>query len=360
MNNNIEITNINKHFLLDNSKHIKIDNNSKYNKENIKHKTKIIKKNFCSINEVNISNRVKKILYYTNNYLIVEDYDFINVGQLNEKIIEKLELFNDNKYLIFKYKNDLLIDFNDFIFNFVNPKLLIFCVIESFLYLLEGLIRLNDNNVCFFNLSSKNISFNLDCGEKPILKNFGSSLIISKLNENYITNIIRNITDYTNKPLEVHILFYLIQNDISSISMSFIEEITEFFIKNLSILDLFSDKFKLSYKDLCKESLRKYINKSKSEIIEHILEQNDKWDVYSLSIIYLHILGNISRVFSLKQSFITKFVTELTKNISPEPSNRMSLEELRIMYSKLFSEETEWSFVNGLQNEKMKVLFSIL
>jgi hypothetical protein len=357
MNDNIEVTNIKKHFLLDNRSNLEILEN---NEETKKYKTKIVKKYFCSINEANISNKIKKIPYYTNNYFIIEDYDFINIGQLNEKIIEKLNLSDDNRYILFKYKNDFLIDFNDFLFNIVTPKLLIFHVIESFSYLLEGLIKLNNINICFFNLSSKNITFNLDCGEKPIMRNFQLSLNISKLNEDYITNIIKNMNDYTNKPLEVHLLFYLVQNDISSISYSFIEEISEVFVQKLTILDLFSDKFKNSYSELCKESLRKYINKSKKEIIEYILEQNDKWDVYSLSILYLHILGNISRVFSLKQTFISKIVIELTKNINPEPSKRMSLEELKEIYYTLFNEEKDWSFVNKLQNDKMKVLFENL
>ena len=42
--------------------------------------------------------------YYSNNYAVVEDYDFINITQLNEQIIEKLNLSDKNQYLIFKYK----------------------------------------------------------------------------------------------------------------------------------------------------------------------------------------------------------------------------------------------------------------
>ena len=79
----------------------------------------------------------------------------------------------------------------------------------------------------------------MDNREKPILCNFSSSLQISKLDPSYITNII-NITDnYTLKPLEFHVLFYLVKNDISTISITFIEEICEIFLKNLSILNLF-------------------------------------------------------------------------------------------------------------------------
>lgn len=353
MNSNIEITNIKKHFL----SRIKENEN---NEDKKIYTTKLVKKCFNSINEVNISDRIKKIPYYSNNYLIVEDNEFINIGQLNEKLIEKLNLTSNIEYLIFKYKNDKFVNFNDFLFNFINPKLLIFHIIETFSYLLNSLIKLNDNNICFFNFSSKNIVFNLDCGEKPILQNFQLSLIISKLNDIYITNIIEELDDYTNKPLEVHLLFYLIKNDISTVSFSFIEEICDVFISNMSILELFSHEFKSSYATLCKETLRKYINQPKTIIILDILQQNEKWDVYSLSVLYLHILGNISRVFSLKQTFINKFTVELTKNINPNPCKRSSLRDLLNNYNNLFYYEKDWSFVNNLPSNKMTNLFNIL
>jgi hypothetical protein len=353
MNTNIEITNINKHFFC---------GSTNINDEDVKkqYTTKIVNYCFYSINELNISDIIKNILYYSNNYAVVEDYDFINIRQLNDKIIEKLNIVDENKYLIFKYKNENLIKFNDFLFNLSNPKLFIFHIIESFSYLLKSLIKLNENNVCFFDLSPENISFNLDCGEKPIIQNYQFSLQLYKLNEKYITNIIKKIDNYTHKPLEVHILFYLIKNEISTISYSFIEEICEVFTNNLTILSLFSEKYKESYKQSCIESLKKYINKPKSYIISDILTQNDKWDVYSLSIIYLHIFGNISRVFSLKQKFMSKIIMELYENIQPEPSKRNSLETLLENYDKLFNDEKDWNFVKNVPTNKMIQLFDIL
>jgi hypothetical protein len=353
MNTNIEITNINKHFFLNSENNESEENNKKY-------KTKLVDYCFFSINEVNISYKIKKILYYSNNYSIIEDYDFININQLNDEIIEKLNLTDEKKYLIFKYKNEKLIKFTDFLYNIYNPKIFIFNIIESFSYLLKGLIKLNDNKICFFNLSPQNIAFNLDCGEKPIIQNFKLSLQVSKLNESYITNIINNENDYTHKPLEVHILFYLIKNNISTISYSFIEEICENFINNLSVLTLFSEKYKESYKKECIDSLKKYINKPKTDIIYNILEQNDKWDVYSLSLLYLHIFGNISRVFSLKRNFISKIINELLKNISSEPSKRSSLQKLDEIFEKYLNDEYDWSFINNYSSNNMSVLFNIL
>jgi hypothetical protein len=225
---------------------------------------------------------------------------------------------------------------------------------------LKSLIGLNKKNICFFNLSPQNIVFNLDCGEKPILQNFQLSLNISNLNESYITNIINKIEDYTYKPLEIHVLFYLIRNDLHTISYSLIEEISEIFIKNLSILNFFSEKYKESYKITCISVLKKYVNIPKNEIIDDILENIDKWDVFSLSVLYLHIFHNISRVFSLKQTFINKFILELSKNIHPDPLLRSSLENLLESFDKLFTNENDWSYINRLSSNMMTTLFDIL
>ena len=353
MDTNFEISNMNKHFFLD-------DENDKNDENHKKYKTKITNYCFYSINEANISDIIKTWNYYSNNYAVVNDYDYINISQLSEKYLDKLNLTNNEKYLIFKYKNENYAPFNDFLFNLPNPKLFIFHVIESFSYILKSLIELNNNNICFFNLSPQNIVFNLDCGEKPILHNFQLSLQVSRLNESYITNIINKLEDYTYKPLEVHVLFYLIKNDFQTISYSLIEEICENFVKTLSILDFFSEKYKESYKNSCISILKKYINQPKNEIIENILENTDKWDVFGLSVLYLHIFHNISRVFSLKQTFINKIILELSKNIHPDPVMRSSLENLLEYFDKLFNNENDWSYINSLSSNMMPTLFDIL
>jgi hypothetical protein len=313
MNTNIELSNINNHFFLD-------DENDENDKNHKKYKTKITNYCFYSINEANISDIIKTWNYYSNNYAVVNDYDYINISQLSEKYLDKLNLTNNEKYLIFKYKNENYAPFNDFLFNLPNPKLFIFHVIESFSYILKSLIELNNNNICFFNLSPQNIVFNLDCGEKPILHNFQLSLQVSRLNESYITN----------------------------------------FVKNLSILDFFSEKYKESYKNSCISILKKYINQPKNEIIEDILENTYKWDVFGLSVLYLHIFHNISRVFSLKQTFINKIILELSKNIHPDPVMRSSLENLLEYFDKLFNNENDWSYINSLSSNMMPTLFDIL
>ena len=154
MKTNINISGIKKHFFPKNS-------TFQDNLQTIK--TKLTKYNFYSVNEAQISDIIRVIPYYFNRFNIVEDYDFTNISQSNEKYIEKLNLKTNDRYLIFNYKNDNFIDFNTFIFKFKSIKKLIFMLIESLLYTLNSLCIINDYGVCFFNLNPENIVFLNDC-----------------------------------------------------------------------------------------------------------------------------------------------------------------------------------------------------
>ena len=351
MDTNIDLSGLKSHFFFKNK-------TTELEEERIQPKTRIVKYDFYSVNEAQISDNIKVLPYYITKYSIIDNYEFINISQLNEKYIEKLNLNDKMRYLSFNYKNTDFIDFNTFLFDFKTIKLLIFTIIESFSNLLNSLSVLNDNNICFFNLCPQNIVILYECREKPILQNFQYSLQLSKLNESYFSKIISDLDDfYIYKPLEVHVIFYLIKNQLNTISYSFIEEICEIYINNLTVLSFFSDKYIESYKQLCIDSLKKYINKSKCEIIEELLENVYTWDIFSLSVLYLHIIGNILQIFSLEGTFISKLFMELSKNIHPEPSKRHDLETMREIYDKLFNEEKCWNYINNLKNNKIIKLF---
>jgi hypothetical protein len=346
---NIELDGLKRHFFCEKS----------YEAQNVdKKKTKIVNYCFYSINEATISSKIKKIPYYSNYYMIVEYYDFINISKIREQFVEKIALLDESKkYLLFTYKH-YVCTFGDFLLQFTEPKILIFNMINSFSYLLQSLLQLQDRNICFFQLSHENIVFEGTMREKPLLHNFQLSLQISRLNMEYITQIIKKTTDYSLKPLEVHVLFYLIENDVKTISYSFIEEIVEVFMQNLSILSFFSLNYRENYKNACIDSLKKYINQPKSDIILDILNYSDMWDIYGISVLYLHIFAGFSKVFSLKQTFINKITLELAKNIHPDPSKRSTLIELQESCNKLLN--CDWSFVNGLDVMKMEEFMQFL
>jgi hypothetical protein len=128
----------------------------------------------------------------------------------------------------------------------------------------------------------------------------------------------------------------------------------------MQVLKFFSEKYREKYYESCINVLTKYIKKPLKEIIEDIFESIETWDNYSLSIIYLHLIGNLTIVFSLKHKFITNFIMLLLKNITPNPLQRESLENTLEQFNHLFNENMDWTIVKQLPTNKMKLLFAKL
>ena len=334
------------------------------NQHNTNNKTKIRAYDFFSINEVKLCNKIKKIPYFASYFEIVTNYSLIKVGEMSEVVFEQI-VNKDTKitdtYLLLEYNTEnkaKMPDLNMFLFNLPSPKLFVFHILDSYSYLLESFIQLSDKNVCFFDLCPENIIFNANY--KPLLQNFQLSLVCDTLHEEYITNIIPKIKDFTHKPLEIHLLFYLIANDEVSISYSLMEIICTNYMNNMSVLSFFSQKYRDSYKKACEDFLKQYINRTKTDIIRDILTYYDTWDNYSLSVIYLHIVGHISQVFNLKDTFINKMAIQLSKNLHPNPSKRETLKNSKQIFDMLFNEYTDWSFISDISCIKLNNLYEIL
>jgi hypothetical protein len=288
------------------------------------------------------------------------DFEQLNISKLNEDVIEKLQNIKQNELYLFKYNDKNSIDFIDIIYNSTNIKKMIFDCINSFQHILHGLNILNQNKICFLNISPQNIVFLENYREKPVLKDFRFSLNLNKLDYTYIFNILNNLNNFTYLPLEIHVLDYMFKNNLNTISYSFLEEFCENFIKNLHILRLFSDNYKKLYKEQCIETLKIYINHNKEEIINNLLERNQKWDIYGISMLFLQIFGCISRVFSLKGTFVSKITTELSKNIHPNSDNRYTIQNTLNIFNNYLNDEQDWKFVNNLDNNKLPQLFDEL
>jgi len=347
---NIDISTIHKYF-----SRTKENNNINMKK----FRTKIVNYSHFSMNEANICHKISQIPYYSNFFLILDDYEELNISQLNEDIIEKLQNTNTGnmKYYLFKYSDLNSCDYIDFLYNSTSIKKLIFNIINSFQHLLYGLHLLNDNNICFFDISPKNIIFLENYREKPVICNFKFSLLLNKLNESYFSTILNKIEDFTYLSFEIHILFYFVKHHMVTVSYEFIEEFSENFVENLHIMRLFSENYKKSYKAQCIETMKKYINLPRNQIIDDIFERNNKWDVYGISMIFIQLFGCISRVFSLKGTFISKIVLELSKNLHPDSDKRMTLEETLHIFNKLLDQQDDWNFINKLDNSKLEQLF---
>jgi hypothetical protein len=320
---------------------------------------------FCCLNGVQISEKIKQnITSYSSYYDILTDYSYINLSSnlpfSQEEEEEEEDFINSTqKHVLIKYNDQNCIDFYSFILNLPTPKLLIFHIIDSYSYLIKSLLLLNTNNILFFNVTAEKILFD-STSLKPLLHNFEYCLYIPNLNNDYLCKIVDKMDDFSNMPLEVHVIFYLIKNNENTLSYSIITEICDNFVKNIRVLGLFSQTYRDNFKTLCIEILKKYINIPKKDIIANILTFSSTWDNYGVSILFLEIVGNLSRVFSLKDNFMSKFSILLSKNINPIPSKREKLNETLNKYNKLFIEYPDWSFINSISDEKMDLLMEKL
>lgn len=304
---------------------------------------------FSCLNEIQISEKIKKNLpNYASYFDILTEYSNIKLSSSELEDTAK-------KHLLIQYSCEKRVKFYDFLLNLPEPKLFVFHIIDSYSYLIRSLIMLNAKNICFFNLTSEKILFDA-VSLKPLLHDVEYSLYTRNLNEDYLCKIVDKMDDFSIMPLEIHVIFYLIKNNENTLSYSIISEICDNFLKNTRVLSIFSQIYRDNFKISCIETLKKYINLPKKDIISNILSFSGTWDNYCLSILFLEIIGNMSRVFSLKDNFITKFSILLSKNINPVPSKREELSETLNKYNRLFIEYPDWSFINSISDEKMELL----
>ena len=320
------------------------------------HTTTVKLFDFLTENELRISEYVNTIPYNQLYYHCICEHEFIKIGQLRENALEDVYVEIDKKYLLCKYIRYKGVDFDDFMFCLPTPKLVIFHALDSYSHLLVSLHKLNQIGVCYYNFSPDKLSF--DEYYKPKLRSFERSIAINDVNETFLTNLIANTSDFTHKPLEVHVLFYLSRTN--TLNESLIETICDKFIDNMGVLRLFSQSYKDLHKNECISFLTSYIGKPRSVIIADMLKYIETWDNYSLSLLYLHLIGNITSVFSLKGTIMSKLIALLTKNISPNPEKREKISNTKLYYERLYYDFKDWSFVDEIPINKIDKLHEML
>jgi len=347
--------------LININKNIKKNQKTQETEEN---ETKICKYDIFLMNEIKVCNKIKNIPYYSNEFNIITDNNFIQIGEMRENRINISNINNtlQNKYVLCKYlySYEKCILFNDFFYSLPTKKLIIFHILDSYIILLNSLIKLRENNICFFDISFKNVIFNNNF--KPILQNFKKSIISNKnIDESYILKVIEKIKENEEiiyKPIEVYILFYIIQNNEETMTYSLMELICDKFMQNNPIIHFLqnnnkretykNEKYKYTSendKNICYNILKKYVNKSKSDIIRDIIRYYDTWGLYEINALYINIINdmienNIFANFSLNETFISKFIIFLIKNNHLNPLQRETVEDTLNNYNILFNSNT--------------------
>ena len=159
---------------------------------------------------------------------------------------------------------------------------------------------------------------------------------------------------YSTWPIEVHVICFILHNcdlhetivltdkDIITICNDYVNSNSIFNIGG----NIFTDAFKNKYLNQCIETLQEYIHTFNNIhiILSNLLLTYATWDNYAISITYLYILNAISESSKSildKKCYCeipTSFYNILIKNISPNPKNRLTINETINAYNTLFNE----------------------
>ena len=307
------------------------------------------------VNYNNICEEIQKIPFFSLKYVFYQEIVNTKIAQLDDNLniinTTTTNYANDNnkQYVLIKYNNNVFLNFITYFSLFKTTSELLSNIFKTYLYLLNSINILNINSIYCYNISISDIKINTL--NQPIIK-----IPILSLNQNqehnlnvYIMKIVEKTSDFSCKPIEIYILYYLKHLNNNGLSSSLMYIICNNYYENLTnnnILDCFSQKEKDEYYNNCVLFVSQFINKSKLEIIQQILKYYNTWDNYSISIIYLSIFHLF--INNIKNDVIHNIKTLLFLNINPFPNKRQSISDTITTYTNIHLNTTpqSWNELN--------------
>ena len=311
------------------------------------------------LNEIRISDLVKTEFFSEEEsahipFYFVVDHTFIMLKDLNLNIVS-----TPIKYVLLRYNLNIskYQPLGEYLSTVEYPYHFLSNMLDIYAQLLKNLLELEKMNICFFGVSADNIL--IDQNSNTVLSDFKNSLQDSEDADGDFIRILENTTCYTYKPIEIHVVHYLLKINGAPLSYSSIDEISTYFAENMEFLNHFDKEYKTKYYHECVRDLKsKYLNKPKDYIINEIRRETRKtWDNFALSILFLHMFENMIQVFSLKNTIINELVLILKQNLDPVPNQRHTLSYTMDAVGKLLLKPQDWSFLRLIPKSKMKKLY---
>jgi len=311
-------------------------------------------------NEIQISNLIKNELNDTSHYNIIHNHEFIHVRDMNQERVASHENLN---YVLLQYHLDTS-DYkplSDFLTRIELPHRFFSSMFKIYCNLLTCLQELDQMDICFFDLRAENILVDKDCN--VILNDLKLSLLCNNNNklEYLLEKSVENLTHYTLKPIEIHLMHYLVKINSNPLSYSSIDEIATHYIENMIFLNYFDKDFKTYYYRDCVAYLKKkYLHQCKEDIFKIVRENWKTWDNFALSVLFLHIFENVTQCFSLNKTILSEIIVLLKQNLNANPTSRTTISSTKTEIDKLFHENKDWSFLHLIPKSKMKKLYELL
>jgi len=339
MLNNINVEGILRH----------IDKRNKHTKNEINKDINMVAKikpyNFFTRNEININNLLHLLEHKRNRYITIKKATKLRINEVGDDIIKKTEIHKGNQYIILKYEEnegEYIEGITRFLYN-KGEKEYIYGVIESYIYIIKTFNQLRKEGIIYYNFSSEKIKFKDIYNPHCVLYDFEESLIEKKMNPNntnkkeiieYFYKFIMKTKNFTFKPFEVHVLFYLYKMEEQYLSKYKIIQIIDKYVDNMG--SNLKGQNEILMKEECHQFMKQFINKNKEEIMIQLIMHYKTWDNYSVSILYLHLVENIIQGYKTQIRFMSRFQDILNQNLSQNPNQRMTIEETINKFNDLF------------------------
>jgi uncharacterized protein Usg len=287
-------------------------------------------------------------------YLLPEKMEFIEISSHDDYDIHKI--IQNKKYMLFTYKKqESYIPLTTYLLHFNhNPTQFVFHLQHSYSHLLTLFKNLETSQLCYFGLSSKSILYHVE-HHTPLLQCFTSAFQTKQPNtvENFIRNI-QTIDNFSNQPLEIHMIYFLLKNEGLTLSHYHVEEIVDHYMRSMQVFSLFSDSYNQKVRYAGINLLNTYVNHPLEDIIKKVVKYADTWDNFALSVLYLYLVGNAIRIFKLKDTFFNGWVKILTQNLNPDPAQRENIENTQKKVERLYYDYPNWKFAKSISEEQLE------
>ena len=237
----------------------------------------------------------------------------------------------------------------------VEKKELITYILDSYQFLLNNLKTLNDSGIIHFDFKIPNILIE-DKTKTPIIIDFGLSIPVADIRpETYKTYFYSYSPKYYIWPVDVHVISYLV-NVKSTLTKDALEELINIYVSTNTALRIFSDKFVDRFTKLTYDVYSKYIGVSADIVIKELTKNCKTWDNYALSVMFLNLINFISSDGFTDNKLMIDFSMTLLLNIHPDSRKRLTFDETKKRYNKIFSvNETVTGYKKLLDNFNHKI-----
>jgi serine/threonine protein kinase len=332
--------------------------------KNAKYASKLIRKDKRAMHEYNNGKIVKQIELYEYYYAPVVNMCNIDLAKIDKRekdmcrIIKKgsSKLDDNGEFAIMKLLYIKNVDMVKYLTrDGVENKELITYILDSYEFLLNNLKILNDSGIIHFDFKTPNILIE-EKTKTPIIIDFGLSIPIANIRpEMYKMYFYSYSPKYYIWPIDVHVICYLV-NMKSTFTKDALNELINTYVSSNTALRIFSDNFVDRFTKLAFDVYSKYIGVSANIVIKELIKNCKTWDNYALSIMFLNLINFISSDGFTDNKLTIEFSMTLLLNIHPDGRKRLTYDETKKRYNKIFSvNETLVGYKKLLDNFNNKI-----